>query len=98
MSACCTPVDAKVHEEARKRHSSHTQRVPLSRTDQPSIRRTAWDGPAKITQRVVTQGCHGPGFALQCFLSTFVRALMSDAFVRSVLFANRETAPPEANP
>ena len=98
MAACCTPVDAKVHEEARKRHSSHTQSVPFSRTDQPSIRRTAWDGPAKITQRVVTQGCHGPGFALQCFLSTFVRALTSDAFLRSVLLANRETARPEANP
>ena len=98
MAACCTPVDAKVHEETRKRPSSHTQRVPLSRTDQPSIRRTAWDGPAKITQRVVTQGCHGPGFALQCFLSTFVRALTSDAFLRSVLLANRETAPPAANP
>ena len=95
MAACCTPVDAKVHEEARKRHSSHTQRVPLSRTDQPSIRRTAWDGPAKITQRVVTQGCHGPGFALQCFLSTYVRALTSDAFISSVRLANRETACPQ---
>ena len=37
-------------------------------------------------------------FALQCFLSTLVRALTSDAFVRSVLLANRETAPPEAIP
>ena len=98
MTACRTPVDAKVHEEARKRQSSHTQNIPSSRTDQPSIRRTTWDGPAKITQRVVTQGCHGPGFALQCFLSTFVRALTSDAFLRSVLLANRETARPEANP
>ena len=90
MTACRTPVDAKVHKEARKRHSSHTQRVPLSRTDQPSIRRTAWDGPAKITQRVVTQGCHGPGFALQCFLSTFVRALMSNTPLRSVLLTNSQ--------
>ena len=91
MTACRTLVDAMVHKEARKRHSSHTQSVPSSRTDQPSIRRTTWDGPAKITQRVITQGCHGPGFARQCFLSTFVRALTSDAFLRSVLFANRET-------
>ena len=95
MAACRTPVDAKVHEEARKRQSSHTQNIPSSRTDQPSIRRTTWDGPAKITQRVVTQGCHGPGFALQCFLSTYVRALTSDAFISSVPLANRETACPQ---
>ena len=37
-------------------------------------------------------GCHRPGFARQCFLSTFVRALTSDAFLRSVLLANREPA------
>ena len=83
MAACRTPVDAMVHKEPRKRHSSHTQRVPPSRTDQPLIGRTAWDGPAKITQRVITWR--------QCFLSTFVRALTSDAFLRSVLLANRET-------
>ena len=53
MAACRTPVDAMVHKEVRKRQSSHTQRVPPSRTDQPLIGRTAWDGPAKITHRDV---------------------------------------------